>query len=77
MKGSLSGQFAHASSKAGFLRLSRMLATTLVNTLTRVNIITPRISLSEVTAGSSGDSRKSELDLQMSNPANIDSPAVN
>jgi NAD(P)-dependent dehydrogenase (short-subunit alcohol dehydrogenase family) len=77
MKGSLSGQFAHASSKVGFLHLSRMLATTLVNTKIRVNIITPRIFPSEVTAGSSGDSRKSELDLQMSNPANIDSSAVN
>jgi NAD(P)-dependent dehydrogenase (short-subunit alcohol dehydrogenase family) len=77
MKASLSGQFAHGSSKAGFLHLSRMLATTLVNTKIRVNIITPRIFLSEVTAGSSGDSRKSELDLQTSNPAKIDSPAVN
>lgn len=74
MKGSSPGQFTYASSKAGFLHLGRMLATTLVDTKIRVNTIAPGTFPSEMTAGESGDNQKSELDKQMSNPAGINSP---
>ena len=37
MKGSSNGQFAYASSKAALIHLTRMLATTLMNTKIRVN----------------------------------------
>ena len=69
MKGSSSGQFAYASSKAGFLHLGRMLATTLAEAKIRVNTIAPGLFPSEMTAGESDDNQKSELDTKMSNPA--------
>jgi NAD(P)-dependent dehydrogenase (short-subunit alcohol dehydrogenase family) len=48
MKGSSSGQFSYASSKAAATHLSRMLATTFVGTKVRVNIIAPGVFPSEV-----------------------------
>ncbi|KAL2352155.1 short chain dehydrogenase/reductase [Cryomyces antarcticus] len=69
MKGSSSGQFAYASSKAAFQHMSRMLATTFASTKVRVNIIAPGILPSEMTAGDSGEDNKSTLDMEMSNPA--------
>ncbi|KAL9630129.1 MAG: hypothetical protein Q9164_006571 [Protoblastenia rupestris] len=69
MKGSSMGQFAYASSKAAFIHLTRILATTLSSAKIRVNCIAPGLFPSEMTAGSSGDDQKSNLDLQMSNPA--------
>ena len=69
MKGSSGGQFAYASSKAAFTHLSRMLATTLVETKVRVNVIAPGIFPSEMTAGESGEDNKSKLEMEMSNPA--------
>ena len=69
MKGSSAGQFAYASSKAAFLHLSRMLATTLALAKIRVNCIAPGIFPSEMTAGSSGEDQKSKLDMELSNPA--------
>ena len=69
MKGSSMGQFAYASSKAAFIHLTRILATTLSSAKIRVNCIAPGLFPSEMTAGSSGDDQKSNLDVQMSNPA--------
>ncbi|KAI9876057.1 MAG: hypothetical protein M1830_007436 [Pleopsidium flavum] len=69
MKGSSSGQFAYATSKAGFIHLTRMMATTFAEAKIRVNCIAPGVFPSEMTAGSSGDDQKSNLDMQMSNPA--------
>lgn len=48
MKGSSSGQFAYASSKAAATHLGRMLATTFVGTKVRVNTIAPGVFPSEV-----------------------------
>jgi NAD(P)-dependent dehydrogenase (short-subunit alcohol dehydrogenase family) len=48
MKGSSSGQFAYASSKAAATHLSRMLATTFIGTKVRVNTIAPGVFPSEV-----------------------------
>lgn len=48
MKGSSMGQFAYASSKAAATHLSRMLATTFVQTKVRVNVIAPGLFPSEV-----------------------------
>jgi NAD(P)-dependent dehydrogenase (short-subunit alcohol dehydrogenase family) len=48
MKGSSSGQFAYASSKAAATHLSRMLATTFIGTSVRVNTIAPGVFPSEV-----------------------------
>jgi NAD(P)-dependent dehydrogenase (short-subunit alcohol dehydrogenase family) len=42
MKGSSNGQFAYASSKAALIHLTRMLATTLMNTKIRVNQVSRR-----------------------------------
>ncbi len=69
MKGSSSGQFAYATSKAGFVHLTRMLATTLAETGVRVNQIAPGIFPSEMTTGESDETQKSELSSEMSNPA--------
>jgi len=48
MKGSSSGQFSYASSKAAATHLSRMLATTFAGTKVRVNTIAPGVFPSEV-----------------------------
>jgi NAD(P)-dependent dehydrogenase (short-subunit alcohol dehydrogenase family) len=48
MKGSSSGQFAYASSKAAATHLGRMLATTFMGTKVRVNTIAPGVFPSEV-----------------------------
>ncbi|KAL3427617.1 hypothetical protein PVAG01_01126 [Phlyctema vagabunda] len=69
MKGSSNGQFAYASSKAAFIHLTRMLATTLVEARIRVNSIAPGVFPSEMTAGSSDEHQKSRLDSEASNPA--------
>ncbi|KAI1611017.1 short chain dehydrogenase/reductase [Exophiala viscosa] len=69
MKGSSNGQFAYATSKAGFVHLTRMLATTLAETKIRVNQIAPGIFPSEMTTGESDESQKSELSSELSNPA--------
>ncbi|KAL8706763.1 MAG: hypothetical protein Q9201_000189 [Fulgogasparrea decipioides] len=69
MKGSSMGQFAYATSKAGLIHLTRILATTFAETKVRVNCIAPGIFPSEMTAGSSGDDQKSELKPESSNPA--------
>ncbi|KAI9681231.1 MAG: hypothetical protein M1817_002513 [Caeruleum heppii] len=69
MKGSSSGQFAYATSKAGFLHLTRMMATTFAEAKIRVNCIAPGVFPSEMTAGGSGEDNKSELGSGMSNPA--------
>ncbi|KAL9127809.1 MAG: hypothetical protein Q9217_003393 [Psora testacea] len=69
MKGTSSGQFAYASSKAAFIHLTRMLATTLTSAKIRVNCIAPGVFPSEMTTSSSGDDQKSKLDMKMSNPA--------
>lgn len=69
MKGTSGGQFAYATSKAGFIHLTRMMATTFAQAKIRVNCIAPGIFPSEMTAGSSGEDQKSKLDMEMSNPA--------
>jgi NAD(P)-dependent dehydrogenase (short-subunit alcohol dehydrogenase family) len=48
MRGSSSGQFAYAASKAAALHLSKMLGTTLAQAKIRVNTIAPGIFPSEV-----------------------------
>ncbi|PMD38907.1 NAD(P)-binding protein [Hyaloscypha variabilis F] len=68
MKGSSNGQFAYASSKAAFLHLTRMMATTFVETKVRVNSIAPGVFPSEMTAGESNEHQKSSLDSEASNP---------
>lgn len=69
MKGSSSGQFAYASSKAAATHLSKMLATTFVKTKVRVNVIAPGVFPSEMTTGSSDEDNKSVIEGGMSNPA--------
>ncbi|KZF23892.1 short chain dehydrogenase/reductase [Xylona heveae TC161] len=69
MKGSSSGQFAYASSKAAVITLSRMLATTFKDVKVRVNIIAPGLFPSEMTAAASGPDQKSILNVDVSNPA--------
>lgn len=69
MKGSSQGQFAYASSKAAFTHLSRMLALAFAEVKVRVNVIAPGVFPSEMTAGSSGDDNRSELDMSSQNPA--------
>ncbi|KAF2172461.1 hypothetical protein M409DRAFT_63140 [Zasmidium cellare ATCC 36951] len=69
MKGSSNGQPSYASSKAAFTHLSRMLATTFKDVKVRVNVIAPGVFPSEMTAGSSDDKNKSELDMRSYNPA--------
>lgn len=50
MKGSSSGQFAYAASKAAAIHVTRMLATTFAQTKVRVNSIAPGVFPSEVSA---------------------------
>lgn len=69
MKGSSNGQFAYATSKAGFIHLTRMMATTFAEAKIRVNSIAPGVFPSEMTAGESNEHQKSELDSEASNPA--------
>ncbi|KAH9875794.1 hypothetical protein IAQ61_003258 [Plenodomus lingam] len=69
MKGSSSGQFAYASSKAAATHLGRMLATTFMGTKVRVNTIAPGVFPSEMTTGSSDEDNKSVIKSEMSNPA--------
>ncbi|KAL8934946.1 MAG: hypothetical protein Q9211_004965 [Gyalolechia sp. 1 TL-2023] len=69
MKGSSKGQFAYATSKAGLIHLTRMMATTFVDAKIRVNCIAPGLFPSEMTAGDSGPDQKSELEPKLSNPA--------
>lgn len=69
MKGSSNGQFAYATSKAGLIQLTRMMAITFAEVKIRVNSIAPGIFPSEMTAGESDEHQKSELDVEMSNPA--------
>ena len=69
MKGSSSGQFAYAASKAAATHVSRMLATTFAQTKVRVNVIAPGVFPSEMTTGESGEDNKSKIESGMSNPA--------
>lgn len=69
MKGTSNGQPSYAASKAAFTHLSRMLATTFKDVPVRCNIIAPGVFPSEMTAGSSNEKNKSELDTRSSNPA--------
>jgi len=69
MKGSSSGQFAYASSKAAATHLGRMLATTFIGTKVRVNTIAPGVFPSEMTTGTSDEYNKSVFKGEMSNPA--------
>lgn len=69
MKGTSMGQFSYATSKAALIHLTKMMATTFVEAKIRVNCIAPGIFPSEMTAGSSGEDQKSNLDMSMSNPA--------
>ncbi|EKD17479.1 uncharacterized protein L3040_006594 [Drepanopeziza brunnea f. sp. 'multigermtubi'] len=69
MKGSSAGQFAYASSKAAFLHLTRMMATTFAETHVRVNSIAPGLFPSEMTVGGSDERQKSELKSKASNPS--------
>lgn len=69
MKGTSGGQFSYAASKAAFTHLTRMLATTFMQTKVRVNCIAPGIFPSEMTAGQSDESQKSQLDPKSGNPA--------
>jgi NAD(P)-dependent dehydrogenase (short-subunit alcohol dehydrogenase family) len=68
MKGSSNGQFAYASSKAAFLHLTRIMATTFIETGVRVNSIAPGMFPSEMTTGGSNEHQKSSLDSEASNP---------
>ena len=69
MKGSSSGQFAYATSKAGFIHLTRMMASTFAQSKIRVNCIAPGLFPSEMTTGESDESQKSKIDKKLSNPA--------
>lgn len=69
MKGSSGGQFSYAASKAAFTHLTRMLATTFTGAHVKVNCIAPGLFPSEMTAGSSDDNQKSQLEPGSHNPA--------
>jgi NAD(P)-dependent dehydrogenase (short-subunit alcohol dehydrogenase family) len=68
-KSSSGGQFAYSSSKAAFIHLTRMLATTLTKTRIRVNCIAPGVFPSEMTTGKSDDTQKSQIDSKLGNAA--------
>lgn len=55
------GQFAYATSKAGLIHLTRMLASTFAKCKVRVNSIAPGLFPSEMTTGESDDKQKSYL----------------
>jgi NAD(P)-dependent dehydrogenase (short-subunit alcohol dehydrogenase family) len=69
MKGSSNGQFAYASSKAAFIHLTRMMATTFIGAKIRVNSIATGVFPSEMTAGKSDENQKSEMKSEASNPS--------
>jgi NAD(P)-dependent dehydrogenase (short-subunit alcohol dehydrogenase family) len=69
MKGSSNGQFAYAASKAAFLHLTRMQATTFLKAKIRVNCIAPGVFPSEMTTGDSDESQKSSIEREASNPS--------
>lgn len=69
MKGTSSGQFAYAASKAAMVHVSRMLAAHLKETKIRVNQIAPGVFPSEMTTGDSDETQKSELSTKLGNTA--------
>lgn len=70
LKHTTHGHISYAASKAAFLHLSRMLATTFAETKVRVNMLCPGIFPTEMTAGSSGADGKSDLkEMAMPNVA--------
>ncbi|KAK6077387.1 short chain dehydrogenase [Seiridium cupressi] len=69
MKGPSMGQPIYATSKAAATQLSRVLAALFTEVKIRVNTIAPGIFPSEMTAGSSEEDNKSNLDINPSNPA--------
>lgn len=69
MKGTSGGQFSYAASKAAATHLTRMLATTFMQTKVRVNCIAPGIFPSEMTTGESDENQKSQIDPKSGNPA--------
>lgn len=69
MKGPSAGQPIYAASKGAATQTSRVLASLFTDVKVRVNTIAPGVFPSEMTAGSSGEDNKSNLDMDMSNPA--------
>ncbi|TVY48129.1 Rhamnolipids biosynthesis 3-oxoacyl-[acyl-carrier-protein] reductase [Lachnellula occidentalis] len=69
MKGSSNGQFAYAASKAAFLHLMRMQATTFLKAKVRVNCIAPGMFPSEMTTGESDENQKSSIEREAGTPA--------
>lgn len=69
LKSSSNGQFAYASSKAGFIHLTRMMANNFVQCKVRVNSIAPGIFPSEMTADM-GDLNKVTQDSPAHRPGN-------
>lgn len=69
MKGPSMGQPIYATSKAAATQLSRVLAALFTGVGIRVNTIAPGLFPSEMTAGSSGEDNKSQLDVKPSNPS--------
>jgi len=61
MKASSAGQFAYGTSKAAAIQLTRAMAKEFVDLKIRVNTIAPGVFPSEMTAGESDESNKSEL----------------
>ncbi|KAK5098651.1 hypothetical protein LTR70_002540 [Exophiala xenobiotica] len=69
MKGSSSGQFAYAASKASAKQQPFHVATHLKGTGIRVNQIAPGVFPSEMTTSESDDKNKSELSSKLGNPS--------